>query len=862
MAPKKSRKRKAPDAGEDGSSKKRVAILQDSAPSHAALFSDTSISPPATSPEESTGVATTLPGLSDLDYTPNKWDSPHLHRYFELLQDGHFKMKSGATAKYTAPTPKSEHVLDLPAVEGRNFTLVEDAICLVNQDQPDGTTIKVWKIPIRNMTAEELQFDAFMVPGWATPLKCPSCKKKQVKCNKKRPCDKCSKDPVDAAECVKAKHEVADHRWLTESACSSENISKIVQLGQLVAQILNRVPFEPDVDIWTGRRQPDVRALVPPQKRFVELVSIIEWKRRHFQELDFDRIPPHPAPWSDKTHTYRFFGRAAFGGPPVLQWRKQSYGTQPRSLIWSGKDGQHANFLTLSPANFDASQRETPSEDHLDDYQFFGQYFDGAPDDCNNKDLVTEAKTDSKTASMLRAFQQGLFALVGHVGEWTAINSTWHEHTSAYQSKAGTKGAMLDGPLNGGLLLKKPNAITNALYFGQSWHALLAKPFTHAAIPKVDDRACLSYAMSTTLDAFEAGKSFPWITFTLYRALYELESGIVTRDMVIEQALTSFDSADPDNASRWAICMHCLKSIARDRLCWIETIKGPLLCCRSCSNSSYALKTFSNRPNLFDTLRRRCEQIFKSDSLFTTPDWTPNELSATLHQNHQVPGEVVKYIHGFTALPMDLYTQSAIYLRPEIEKVHQRYGDQLHSPHNITLVPSCLNKLHLTGAISLLPVVKNAMVLGLKEQELGRLRPRYHPDLEAEWAANEAAQDHQRIVCSLTPSNTKLRMRQERSPEIDQRIREMEKSGVWDGDLVPFVKGLFQTKSSRIQSPHWPVENMWQDTRWKELVALIKEMQGSKDWNPESNDIVWIGPQQDLPWFWREDHAPTDVDRE
>lgn len=720
-----------------------------------------------------TAIATVaeVPDPTHLGHTLDESPSPWLALYDEHQKAGYYKTKSGATLQYTPPPLCAVHVLDLPPRPDRHFELLEAEIGLIDQLQQDGSTARAWRIPIRD-AIKGVQFDAFTVPARRRTKACDKCRSssKRASCDKVGPCGNCINTANEEA-CRKELHFPA-HRWLTEAVC--KDVPRIVELGRLEAAILNRAPFEVDINAWnayvpgTGRN----KSFCADQGRgFVELVSIIEWKRRHFPQLDFSLMASRPAVNQVETQDNGFFGYC-------VQFTPQKSGNV-ESPRWSWGPKRKESIGWMAASQYDASREPNLSETHLDEYQAFGRYFSAKAEDCTDVELAKRAQTNPNLALMLRAFQHAALGLVGLVGTAKAIANVWLEHLAKYRTRAFR--ARRSGPLDNRPFLSV--SATKPFVWLTSWKEICPKtpdPITRGAMYQLSDGACKVHILNAVTNALKAGQPAESIAFVLYRMMHESQTGTLTRDMVIEQALASFAPADPSNDLHWSACMHCLTDVSRDQLRWVMSkTKGPILCCRQCSNahfvhSEHAMGTV---PTLDLILRGRCKRIRLADSEHTTPDYTAEELADYLLEKHKVYDKPGKYLHGFTQRPLDVYSEK-VHLKPEIEKIHQRYGDQLHTPSNTILVPACLNRLHWTRAISILSVARNAVLLGMREEQYGPLRSDYQSDLAREWSINEAAQDHQSIVGRLTPMVTKTRFKQDRSTALDMRIRTMEKSGV------------------------------------------------------------------------------------
>jgi hypothetical protein len=142
--------------------------------------------------------------------------------------------------------------------------------------------------------------------------------------------------------------------------------------------------------------------------------------------------------------------------------------------------------------------------------------------------------------------------------------------------------------------------------------------------------------------------------------------------------------------------------------------------------------------------------------------------------------------------------------------------------------------------------------------------------------------------------NAKARLRHvQKSPKACARIRETEKTGVWDEKTLPplgVVKSMFKPaaakgSSARVGPNHplrkeFPVSPLrvsfrcqfqshanvlqkWDQLAWDEMMELLVHVEsdkGAAGLNKHNLRIPRVGVDKNVPWLWRKNHCPKDVD--
>ncbi|KXT10478.1 hypothetical protein AC579_8887 [Pseudocercospora musae] len=842
-------KRSPEDDGTTGNAPKKRGSLANLTPIH----SDTTLSG---NPRE--------PTRDDADIRVDG-NSPLLHLFFKRIDEG-MRSKPEADVRYTPRTSEAHHVLDLPPVGDnvRKYILLEKEVALYHHEQPDGRTVEAWKIPAQNMTDGTAPFTLFTVPALTrTPRqqRCRPCVGAALDyCDGQTPCGRC-RVVKSSLPCNPLPAHVSSHNWLTKNVCDEQD--KIVKLGQICVDILNRAPFPVDTTAWNTSLEADVswhKLIASSSKKFVESVGILEWKKKAFKELDFDNMPTYNGThnfWSKSMHTDEWNFSAKMGQVPLHLTHN------PDAVPFKSQVREEDFRSEITP-----DQAET---NNLDDFHIFGRFWTSNP---SHPDLAERAKNSAILRTMLIAYQKAVLATVGMVGTSSEIKAVFDQAIAGYRNKPQASAARSDGPFNNGLLTLKPDwdrIVPNKVVipFSKEFHRqVITSPGLHTwsnqLITTIRDRACISYVLQAAHDALRAGQSPTWIMFAMWNAAQKIESGLITREGVIELALQSFNEQDPELEIIVYICMHCNRPASGKFMKWAETPNGPLLCCATCVVSDFVSETFSYANDLRSWLRGSVCRVFKQDRMFHDPVWAREEMEETIHEKYCVPGDTSKAINGYSPVPIDLM-QAQAPLRPSLEKVHGRKSGSLHDPEDTIITWTAANHFKWVRPPSSLPLILDAETLREQESQLGDLGQDYHPSVRKEWERHERAQDHQRAISLLTSRYSETRLREAhtfRDEQLEARIRQMEKSGIWDFDLVR--KGyLFYTKGAATgASEQWPASRAWSEERYEELVGMIKKMENSPAWNPRQFKVRWIGKDNSIPLFWREDHFCGDEDKE
>lgn len=121
------------------------------------------------------------------------------------------------------------------------------------------------------------------------------------------------------------------------------------------------------------------------------------------------------------------------------------------------------------------------------------------------------------------------------------------------------------------------------------------------------------------------------------------------------------------------------------------------------------------------------------------------------------------------------------------------------------------------------------------------------------------------MISMLTPYDGAKRTNQKISRAQFDNIFEMERSGVWDGKT--FSKHLgqyFRSRGERKKNIGQGAAKsfiLWTNEEWDIIIDDVRQIEDDYQFfNPHKLRIPRVGKYH-IPWPWREDHAPDDVDR-
>jgi len=650
------------------------------------------------------------------------------------------------------------------------------------------------------------------VQGWIpktyTAL-CPSCKQSpddlNKSCDRQTPCQNC----IAAGRGDECKAEQTGQDWhiltlqieqriktcrpwniLTDTVC--DNREKIIKLGQITVDVINRYPLDFDFANWYANR-----GFVGS---FVSVTSLLEWKKHDYPQLDLGTIPPGGILWNSKEG---FAGCAPFTIPAVrfatgfLQQRRRGY--CPPFMI--ATDGGAPQFSILGNKLDTAAVEAAP---YSSGWHLFGaEPVQGAEDKNLTLRNIDLNKEEERIA--VKAMQIMFHGMVGMVGTTKALYTSFMHKSMPLGSDSITpttsNRARYHGKEAGVLGLRRLNKyvcfpMTREAQAGLNLSGL-DKDVAHLADSprfrslglllgpqtEVRDPVCHAWVFEHCLRALAEGENLLQTMLLVHVAVDRIELGLLTRSQIIADYCTC-NSISAQQQTRH-VCVHC-------RLSWIcaETMRQPdkdglLVTCSGCAGREILeitdipkapkvpniLKANSALGDLQSQIMKKLSQVLHHEGKLTvalpawTPSWTPEELTSTLLKEHSTDNPDL-WTRGYApSQQISLKTRSGLVPEAQtrvrtgydpyimsIEKPHQRCidpnsgGISLHSSGNVILELFCINLLKSTSSVSSVPLHREALLL--REQVDGRApREGYYQEVQHKWEIIERVSLQPMLSC-------------------------------------------------------------------------------------------------------------------
>lgn len=219
--------------------------------------------------------------------------TPILNRFIQFLRDN--DINSTTAPEYTPQLDVISFVLDLPKL--RHWRLLVDKVALYDHEQADGTIVRAWCVQAvddNNPDPNQVLVNLFTLhANIGARDRCPPCKRGKEACKGKGPgqaCERCTQNGAAAAqECIRRCAVAQDHgpNYITEKVCNKSEKDKVILLGQLKVDIMNRVPFSINIARW---KKVHFSGYTPASfaldRQLIDSMSLILWKKLYNSTLD------------------------------------------------------------------------------------------------------------------------------------------------------------------------------------------------------------------------------------------------------------------------------------------------------------------------------------------------------------------------------------------------------------------------------------------------------------------------------------------------------------------------------------------------------------------------------------------------
>jgi hypothetical protein len=731
-----------------------------------------------------------------------------LNRLVKLLREHAFS--TTRSYKYTPNFDRTTHVLDLPLYdpETRKYELIVPHVALYDHEMSDGGLTRAWRLQARNtMAPDEAIIDLFtMHTAVKAGAVCPPCRDDAVyitadtcQSHSATACDYCiqHKDPE---ECIRRCALMRDvgYNIITDQVCDETELDKVVALGQLKVEIMNRVPLRLDLDINSWRTvYRDMDTSLPPRcsplRTYIDTTSLVTWKQRYNPSFDLSSLGYIANGHWRSIWTVPYFGG---GRKVVLGKTSAKIGAPPTTWALA----PHSARRTIKSAEENFSRRITISIPYkgvdvirakqLDDYALY-QVFNLSPlkpiampettheGACNIK---SEPKDMIKRAAV-SVIEHICFKMAGHIGTLQAFRSMMQQQKLAFSgvdqigNAGGPKEIDRAGPYNGSRIWRKPFSAPHLQ------HVRIA--LSAAALRDIDttdddddnikarlcittlirDRACLAYIMQATVDALSRGEGLLQAIFAAHIVAQYLEARVLTKIDVLDQYCTCVDL---DMQARTEhLCMSCYSPHACTDLVSESTETGTLLECLGCSSRAPASRIRVHHRDVIAFIKMRVTNAYHHDSIDIYGSdsdadqripWTKPALVQKLVETSTVTGQPTLWIDGYSKKTIEMSDSiwsedTGLDLRlmhkhptsPSMEKPFPRVKRidgtmALHDIDNVILCALCINILKGRSTASSLPLLKKAIQLR-KDVDGQEPTADYAPALRASWDILERVSD-------------------------------------------------------------------------------------------------------------------------
>lgn len=699
---------------------------------------------------------------------------------------------------------------------------------------------------------------------------------------------------------------------IDDTICGEDDRHLVLELGRIAVDIMNRAPFALDVHKWARqwsqfplqkrslKQRRDLFIRVSRSRTFIIVASLLEWKQKHHHSFDMDSVHGGLSP-----HAFELSTRS-----PVVLTRESQLRHEVPAGIWLLDSGQpDIENKTRLPVYLSLEDLDKDKVDAraLDDgYGFQPWSF--------------EESKDTKAQIGLKVMRIAFTELAGMVGSpsgvlqaFSAITKSFStRHSRSIKTSPVSTYVKRDGRYNGGTLWAAPAyypsggeeyprlSLTKKAMKGLDLSSLVGPDGTFYdsnlrsfVIPSTD-RATLAYVYQQSLDALAAlsSKNMLAVMVPALQCLDDISLGRIDRPHVVANYCSCPNLKKQRTTEHY--CMKCLRVDKCVDLTWKECEDGNELLCRLCYDDPIQTGRAAYDAVL-GKLRKAVEGAYRSDSRAHAPGEVPfvmNELEQYLIENFMIEEDgQLKWKDGYTGKLVDpndtKFKTVDAFLKANarrighprafsIEKVAQRCltdSDNLalHYPSNTILTEWALNNFKGVSAVSMLPKGKQCIQLRREVQDLPPCRG-YHDAVAERREVLDRALDNQAMIDAYVPAFSRSRL--DASIEYSDLNTEMEDgaSGVWSLRLLPSnlrslfaTRGQIETSVARKEdgTPKFTMDD--ENWDWQVIVNCVDQIEGNTDpengFNKHNMELPRLGPHE-IPWPFREDTCPEDVDEE
>jgi hypothetical protein len=818
----------------------------------------------------------------DMDSEMSKWGISIEHSsksftnfYKAVTEHGLGQKASVVVDPYTPKFGYARKVqeLDIWKPAERLFELVEDDVELVAHTQPDGSIARRWRMLARNTmdTAAE-DVELFLLPGLVIEGEsCSRCQDPEIfgergtVCKRKGSgaCPQCVKDGDDQYCANELRERQSQFAVMTHEVCQDK--AKIIALGQIAIHVMNRAPFNLNLESWKRFEAPkklgsNRSIIVSREQGFVDSVSLVQWKDTHWEDFDIGSLPKLREDW--RTGWLADPWSTAWYGEPLRTTQKGNSVAAFTNLRFPGvfvidKTQKYAGWLYVLTRLLDheaVDKAKAPAES----YCIFGKTEDANADG----NYPVEPRGD-KTQRMCAYY------LMGKAGTVQELKDA-HEDTKTRWLK--DKSHVYSGPY-------KRKQFLNLNTDGRQWTLLIPKhvfedlqtnigpPLKDLVSARIDvstnDHVCMAWILQQSLDSLARGDGLVKALSSAFLAVERIKSGAMTRSEILQSYCVCID----ENASAETEhhCMRCKTIRPCSNLFREETEDGELLKCVGCRGRDF--RSYRGDRYIYDAqIARSASKTHADETKVHTPLFSVAEL--VMAAQGYAGGDDYSYICGYTDQEISTkaadwppkwrscgvgHPQAASFERPFIRYLHPDGQLVLHDPqHNFTVTQLALNIVKGGSSPSCLPLLKKCLQLRIQAPD-SPPRVGYHEDVEHEWKTLERAMDHQAVIETLSHRNNAARLQEGQDLTQVTEYLKMEKSGVWDGKTLRVTAGFFALPGGVGSSKD---DKSWD---WDVILNDIEQMEGDRTFNPNSLQIPRLGRNK-IPWLWRTDLCPSDSD--
>jgi hypothetical protein len=715
-------------------------------------------------------------GLEDVAVEIGEASTPILNRFIQFVRDN--DIKSTTAPEYTPQLDVISFVLDLP--ELRQWRLLVHKVALYDHEQPDGTIVRAWRVQAvddNNPDPNQVPVDLFTLhANIGARDRCPPCKRGKEACRGKGPgqaCEQCTKiGAVAAQECIRRCIVAQDHgpNYITEKVCSVLEKDKVIQLGQLKVDIMNRVPFSFDVARWKKIHFSGYTpASFPLDRQLIDSISLILWKKLYNPTLDlgsleFIQYGETTSIWSKWYCPNRQNDSYSV---PTNVYQKYSIGAVVMNKAGDLEELTRSYKITIPYKGYDESKVDALPDLRTDGYHVF---------ETKHRD-----STNAGMRAACRVLEHIMFTLVGLVGTSVAFRNKIFDERRLFfpvemlEQEGGIVQMSRTGPYKNKTFWRRPVTLKN---YPGSVLKVAPTPLQDLSSNKSDlpetalcvdtlirDRACQAFIMQTSLNSLAAGRSLLKSIFQAHKTAQYLELGIITKTDALEQHCTCTNRAD--RAQTEHFCMTCHKIDVCAVMVKQNVAEGTLTLCCSCSSRNASAST--QRPvsnDCSDYIPRRVTDIYRMDAAHHEPNWKKQEMIDFLIENHVKSDNKSfwydSYRGDYISLStrkwpsdanIDLCMANRHPYSMSIDKPHTRVllADgtvALHDTTNVCLTMTCINLVKGADPPAVLPLLKKALQLK-QVAASGRVRADYAPEISDDWEILDRVSGHNRTCVSL-----------------------------------------------------------------------------------------------------------------